>query len=237
MNSNVYVFGKFGKTFTQYPDDFTRDVCIRFISEATSRSQLIIHRNNDMMHYGYVRHLDVVGQVIGFCVSMNGIMIPCIDRLYQIFEYAVSELIAGNEILTLSYDMGLTSYLESLSEKPAEVDRVAAIIQDSLLELEDEVKKLPVANIGIARNQSVRFPATESNEVIANASTQYGYTYVYKKTDFIVSHTPAVHVAPQPIPTYYVEQDDDSNNTLLYVIIALLVTLIIGLGWFFLNSM
>lgn len=44
MNSNVYVFGKFGKTFTQYPDDFTRDVCIRFISEATSRSQLIIHR-------------------------------------------------------------------------------------------------------------------------------------------------------------------------------------------------
>ena len=195
MNSNVYVFGKFGKEYTQYPNDYTKDVYQKFLYGASAQSQMIIHRDGDLMYY--IRHLDTAGHFIGFSVVLNGVMVCNTDVLFEIFEFAVSELISRNVILTLSYDNVLLPCIEQLSEKAEEVERISVIIQDQLVELESDMSRLPTATVGPASNSYIKYKYGDDVSVIAKSSMQYGFTYVYKNFDNIaVVNQPTNVISP-----------------------------------------
>lgn len=225
MNSNVYVFGKFGKEYTQYPNDYTKDVYQKFLYGASAQSQMIIHRDGDLMYYGYIRHLDTDGNFIGFSVVLNGVMVCNTDVLFEIFEFAVSELISRNEILTLSYDNVLLPCIEQLSEKAEEVERISVIIQDQLVELESDMSRLPTATVGPASNSYIKYKYGDDVSVIAKSSMQYGFTYVCKNFDNIsVVNQPTNVISP----VYYEGNDDNRTRKWLYGVIVLLLAVIGG---------
>ena len=228
MNSNVYVFGKFGKEYTQYPNDYTKDVYQKFLYGASAQSQMIIHRDGDLMYYGYIRHLDTDGHFIGFSVVLNGVMVCNTDVLFEIFEFAVSELISRNEILTLSYDNVLLPCIEQLSEKAEEVERISVIIQDQLVELESDMSRLPTATVGPASNSYIKYKYGDDVSVIAKSSMQYGFTYVCKNFDNIsVVNQPTNVISP----VYYEGNDDNRTRKWLYGVIVLLLAVIGGGGY------
>lgn len=228
MNSNVYVFGKFGKEYTQYPNDYTKDVYQKFLYGASAQSQMIIHRDGDLMYYGYIRHLDTDGNFIGFSVVLNGVMVCNTDVLFEIFEFAVSELISRNEILTLSYDNVLLPCIEQLSEKAEEVERISVIIQDQLVELESDMSRLPTATVGPASNSYIKYKYGDDVSVIAKSSMQYGFTYVCKNFDNIsVVNQPTNVISP----VYYEGNDDNRTRKWLYGVIVLLLAVIGGGGY------
>lgn len=228
MNSNVYVFGKFGKEYTQYPNDYTKDVYQKFLYGASAQSQMIIHRDGDLMYYGYIRHLDTAGHFIGFSVVLNGVMVCNTDVLFEIFEFAVSELISRNEILTLSYDNVLLPCIEQLSEKAEEVERISVIIQDQLVELESDMSRLPTATVGPASNSYIKYKYGDDVSVIAKSSMQYGFTYVYKNFDNIAVVNQPTNVIS---PVYYEGNDDNRTRKWLYGVIVLLLAVIGGGGY------
>lgn len=228
MNSNVYVFGKFGKEYTQYPNDYTKNVYQKFLHGASAQSQMIIHRDGDLMYYGYIRHLDTDGHFIGFSVVLNGVMVCNTDVLFEIFEFAVSELISRNEILTLSYDNVLLPCIEQLSEKAEEVERISVIIQDQLVELESDMSRLPTATVGPASNSYIKYKYGDDVSVIAKSSMQYGFTYVCKNFDNIsVVNQPTYVISP----VYYEGNDDNRTRKWLYGVIVLLLAVIGGGGY------
>lgn len=228
MNSNVYVFGKFGKEYTQYPNDYTKDVYQKFLYGASAQSQMIIHRDGDLMYYGYIRHLDTAGHFIGFSVVLNGVMVCNTDVLFEIFEFAVSELISRNVILTLSYDNVLLPCIEQLSEKAEEVERISVIIQDQLVELESDMSRLPTATVGPASNSYIKYKYGDDVSVIAKSSMQYGFTYVYKNFDNIAVVNQPTNVIS---PVYYEGNDDNRTRMWLYGVIVLLLAVIGGGGY------
>ena len=67
MNSSVYIFGNLRNGYVQYPDDYAQEVLGSFAIKSKSKTQVIVHRDKNLMYYGYVRRLDVTGQYIGFC--------------------------------------------------------------------------------------------------------------------------------------------------------------------------
>ena len=59
MNVTVYLFGKLGGSYTQYPDDYSREVFSEFEKNIKSPAQLMIHRHEALIYYGYLRRLSV----------------------------------------------------------------------------------------------------------------------------------------------------------------------------------
>ena len=86
INSSIYIFGNFDGGYTQYPDNYAKNIYQKYFVQSPSKSQIIIHRENDLMYYGYVRKLDNNSQYIGFCVLLNGSMFSNISILFSIFE-------------------------------------------------------------------------------------------------------------------------------------------------------
>ncbi len=46
-----------------------KEIYQNFFAQARSKSQIVIHRDKELMYYGYIRQLDKYSQYIGFCVT------------------------------------------------------------------------------------------------------------------------------------------------------------------------
>lgn len=180
----MYVFGNLKNGYTQYPDDYAKDIFQKFHTIATANSQIIIHRDNSLMYYGYIRKLDEASQYIGFCVLLNGVMFSQIKKLFSVFEGAVAELVAKGEILAFNDNGGITSYLDRLREGRREIERIASIIGNEITEFANNTKKLPPISFGIANDACMNFSVSDKNSDIVNASAQYGYICIFKESKY-----------------------------------------------------
>ena len=183
MNSSVYVFGRLAKGYTQYPNDYTERIFQKFQAEAIGKSQIIVHRDNNLMYYGYIRKLDVSHQYIGFCVLLNGVMFSRIGDLFHVFEEAVSELVSKEEILEFDDKGNIESRIEYLCDKSQEVERITSFIRNGFSGLEDIACKLPLVDYGISKNESISFSIADDDEKIIDAIGKYGYTCIFKEAD------------------------------------------------------
>lgn len=180
----MYVFGSLGNGYTQYPDDYAEEIYQNFYAKSTASSQITIHRDNNLIYYGYIRKLDINSQFIGFCVLLNGIMFSQIGRLFPIFENAVADLVVRGQILHFSDRGNVISSITNLNERQQEVERIASVLQNQISDLESNTRKLPPISYGVSCNESKTFSESDKNEDIVNATCKFGYTYVLKDKDY-----------------------------------------------------
>lgn len=187
MNSTIYIFGNLGNGYTQFPDDYAKDIYQEMYAKSSAQSQIIIHRDNNLMYYGYTRKLDVNSQFIGFCILFNGIMISKIKPLFDIFENTVADLVARGEILYLNNKGEIKTNTNNLIAKQDEVEHIISRIKNEISELEKNAKKLPPVNYAIANNESKYFNINDPINDIVDATCKYGYTCILKDKNYDTS--------------------------------------------------
>lgn len=180
MNSNVYVFGRLGSGYTQYPNDYTNFIFDELSSRASGPSQMAIHRDGDIMYYAYIRKLDKDQQYIGFCVVLNGVNFSFPVKLFGIFENAVADLVARGEILMFEENGDISSKVSDLNEKPLEVEYIATIIRGAVSGLSGGTYKLPPEDYSVAKTESRLFSVNDSDEDISKAVCRYPYVLIQK---------------------------------------------------------
>lgn len=180
MNSSVYIFGNLRNGYVQYPDDYAQEVLGSFAIKSKSKTQVIVHRDKNLMYYGYVRRLDVTGQYIGFCVLLNGMMLSKMDSLFVMFEKAFAELVSQAEIIQMDGIGNIVSTTNQLTDKQQEVERILNYLRGETERLEHSASKLPPVNYGIAQDSIVMFSVSEVEKKIVDASFSYGYTCITK---------------------------------------------------------
>lgn len=184
MNSSIYVFGYLGNRYSQYPNDYTVDIFQDFQQKAIAQSQIIIHRHDSLMYYGYIRKLDTDAQYIGFCILLNGVMFSRSTELFPIFENAVSELALKGEILKLQENGNLTSSTNDLRNHPEEVGRIGFIINSAILSLKNEIKTLPPICYSTENKESITFSIKDNDKEIAEAPSKYSNIFILKEIDY-----------------------------------------------------
>ena len=167
--------------YTQYPDDYAKDIFQRFYAQATTPSQLVIHREGNLMYYGYIRKLDNSGQYIGFCVLINGVMFTQVAQLFNVLEDRVTGMAASGEIIHMNETGDVVASIYELSDRQREIERVISEIQVEVSRLSASTVKLPSVNYGIANDISKSFSIHDNADDIIDASGKYAYTYIYKE--------------------------------------------------------
>jgi len=247
MTGAVYVFGSLGCGYTQYPDDYAKEIYQNFYDKTTANSQIIIHRDNNLIYYGYIRKLDTDSQYIGFCILLNGIMFSQIGKLFAIFEHAVADLVNRGKILRFNDKGDIVSDLDNLSEKQPEVERITSVICNDFSELENRI--LPPVNFGIANNETKNFSIIDKNNDIVEASAKYGYTCVFKDEDCDTASSSSyrgiikkLYNQNETLSDNYKELKrkydklNEQKQQYLKVIILCIVIAICGIGLFFLQN-
>ena len=246
VNSSIYIFGSFDNGYTQYPDNYAKEIYQNFFAQAMSKSQIVIHRDKELMYYGYIRQLDKHSQYIGFCVLLNGMMLTNVSNLFTVFENAIAEMVSRGDIIAFNEQGDIVSTTNSLANKLQEVNAVTAIIRNGM---ESYTKSLPPVNYSISNTEKKVFAYSDSNDVIIDASYKYAYTYVTKDkgcdTASLSGYKGAIrklHKEKDELSSEYgklkTQYDKLNKQKKQYknVIILCLIVVFCGIGLFFLND-
>lgn len=182
MNCTTYIFGELSSGYTQYPDDSSSVNFQKCILHSTAPSQLVIHRDDDLMYYSYVRRLEN-NKYIGFAAVINGYYITRPIKLFSTFEQLVEKLLEEGVIINFLSDGRITSSLNSMTQEEETV--CAALIQlQQSLESNHSEKRLPPTDYSVAIDSLKRYSSESEEHEIAEASYRFGYTIILKEKDY-----------------------------------------------------
>lgn len=180
MNCSCYLFGRFNGRYTQYPDDGAKSIfenCVKYCSKV---SQLVIHRENKITYYTYIRKLDnKVPSYVGISVLFSELRTSKIELISQILEDVVNGMAAAGEILDYSGN-GVISVTNNLSKKGVEVNFLFRNIQKSLDCLNGYLEKLTSVNYAVDRDTYNVCKLTDDKQSIIRKSNEYGYLIAVK---------------------------------------------------------
>ena len=152
MNVTVYVFSKLNGKYSQYPDDYTRGLFDKFQSLSGAGAKMVIHRDGDLMYYGYVRQKTGTEDYVGFCILLNGVMLTRMEQLASLFDMVY----CGNGIEYFSVEWA---------------EEVVAKIEKGVARMKSEA--LPPVAYGISREGTKEFEGTVDEEAIVKAAVMY----------------------------------------------------------------
>ncbi len=200
------------------------------------------------MYYGYIRKLDSESQYIGFCVLLNGVMFSEIGGLFSVFENAISNLVENGSIICFNEKAEIISNTTSLAETSNEVAKIASFISNSIEGFQN-LTKLPPPSYNVSIDEVKEFSIYDDISKIIDASSKYGYTYIYKNQQF---NTPSLTSSNKIITRLYEEKQlliknydtlqtkyDKLNNQkkqISKVITLVLIVIGCGIGIFLLSS-
>ena len=183
MNSSIYLFGDFGQGVTSYPIDYAQTIFEEFISESKAPTQLIIHRDGEIMNYGYIRRIEN-NHLFGLCIQINGQYISTIKRLFEMFEDVTANIAIRGELIRLNEQGNLVESVTRFANKPNEVERITNYCRNELSKLENLCKKLPPVDYSTSTKDKSYFREDENAVRIITNSLKNGHNFVYKKEDF-----------------------------------------------------
>lgn len=184
MLASVYLFGELGTGYTQYLDDYTKDIFKEFAKKTKANTQLLIHREDNTIYYVYIRRLHG-NKYIGMCYVVSGVLITAYEQLFDIFERTLDTIVTRGKILEFTVDGRITSSLENLYQCKAEFAQVADYLKMQFDHIEgSHIKQLPPVNYAINSSESRTYNITASLDEISNAIGVYSYVYILKDKDY-----------------------------------------------------
>ena len=113
MNVSIYIFGEFENGYNQYPDDVTSRVFRTFYNNSTSIGQICIHRDVNLMYYGYIRKLEY-NRYIGLSIVLNDTMLTKFDNLFSMFEDIITYLVTNGYLIQFNEQGEVITNVEKL---------------------------------------------------------------------------------------------------------------------------
>lgn len=181
MNCSTYIFGELSDGYSQYPEDSSSNIFKSIYSKCNAPSQLVIHRDESMTYYVYIRKLDS-RKYLGFAVAINGYYFTQIGALFSLFEKQVEQLAERGIIVNYTKNGELTTSLSSLLDEEEEVLAFANYIGEIITI--KTVKKLPLSDYAVSINSQRIFNENDNNSDIVKASYTFGFTIILKQDNY-----------------------------------------------------
>jgi hypothetical protein len=183
VNLSVYIFGKFGQGITASVSDYTKKFFEEFISKANAPTQIIIHRDGDIMNYGYVRKIENK-HLFGICVQLNNQYFSNINNLFETFEGIVANIAVNGDIIRLNKKGNIEAVSSNILDSPAELESTIANCQNKFAELSHCCRDLPHIDFSTTNSDINYFKESDNSYSIIGASVKNGYTFIYKEQDY-----------------------------------------------------
>ena len=116
MRPVIYFFGTFANGFASYPQDHTKSFFQDFIKKARLASQIVLHREGNLLYYGYVRRMNESDN-IGICLCLDCIYIKT-EYLFSVFDDAFADLVERGEILKINGNSEILWAIDNFHSEP-----------------------------------------------------------------------------------------------------------------------
>ncbi len=182
MNCSTYIFGELSEGYSQYPEDSSSNLFRDIYSQCNAPSQLIIHRDENMMYYVYIRKIDSK-RYIGIAIAINGYHFTQISSLFSLFEKKIEQFAEHGVIINYSKNGDLATSLSSLIKEEEEVMEVVNFLQTEISAIKT-VQRIPQVDYAVSVKSKKIFNENDNNSEIVKASYTFGYTIILKQENY-----------------------------------------------------
>ena len=184
MKADIFLFGNLAGGYSQYPDNYTRDLFELVGKSRKAESEIVYHRDGVLTYFIYTREVSKnQNTYIGLCYVLNDVLIKNFDALFTIFEDIVTNMVITGELLEFSDEGNLTSKVDQLYLYTKELKRISDYMNTKLNALGSIAEKLPPVNYAVAKTEW-KDCSYEEHDVIQAAITDYSNIRITKGTDY-----------------------------------------------------
>lgn len=151
MKATTYIFGNFADGYSQYPDNYTREIFAPLSKTRKGATELIYHRDGGLTYYIYTREISRSAKTfIGLCYVFNDVLITDFSFLFNIFEDAITNIVVKGELLEFTNDGNLSTKVSQLYTNAEELQRISDYLNSKLSSIGRYAEKLPAQNYAVS---------------------------------------------------------------------------------------
>lgn len=180
MKPLVYFFGTLPGGFLSYPDDNTRKLFFEFVNRSKNVSQIVLHRKDNLIHYGYVRKMPN-NNFFGICLCLDCIYTD-VKRLFDVFDNIYASMIQKGDVLRLKSGNEIDwATKKFVTESVALTEYVNQIIKKVNVS-RNNTQAMPPIDFSISINDCLEISLENSpRDNIVDAIKRYTNVYIVKK--------------------------------------------------------
>lgn len=179
MKPIIYFFGTLPTGFSTYPQDHTNDFFSDFVSKSKNNVQIVLHRKDNLLHYGYVRKLSD-RKYFGICLCIDCIFND-VAKLFVIFDDVYASMVQKGDILKLGNEKCVDWALSDFVSEHIAIAEYSKQIIDTINLSETNTQLLPPANFSISINDTLDLSLEDGQSKIIDATKRYTNLYIVKK--------------------------------------------------------
>lgn len=184
MNVDVYIWGQTESGLSVSPNISQMESCCKqFQSLSKAKTQLIIHRDNNLMYYAYNKEL-TNKYSLGFCLVFNGTFLIDPKALFPLFEQAIEYMANGGLVVQISSNGELVYNENKLSLSQSDITQVVSFLRSQLTSVEESMRSIPSFDYSMQANSTKEFFIDDDQSSIVSFSNKVGYVVVYKDVDY-----------------------------------------------------
>lgn len=179
MKPIIYFFGTLPTGFSTYPQDHTKDIFSDFVSKSKNNVQIVLHRKDNLLHYGYVRKMSDK-KYFGICLCIDCIFND-VAKLFVIFDDIYASMVQKGDILKLGNEKCIDWTLSDFVSEHIAIAEYSKQIIDTINLSETNTQPLPPANFSISINDTLDLSLEDGQSKIIDATKRYTKLYIVKK--------------------------------------------------------
>ncbi|MDO4801000.1 MAG: hypothetical protein Q4A15_02420 [Prevotellaceae bacterium] len=179
MKPIVYFFGTLPNGFSSYPQDHTKKIFEGFVSKSKNISQIVLHRKDNLLYYGYVRKMSK-DKYFGICICVDCIYND-INYLFEVFDDIYALMIKKGDILKIGSNRVVEWATPNFVLEIVAITEYTRQIVNMLDVSERNTQPLPPINFSISINDCLSLSIEDSQDEIIDATKRYTNLYIVKK--------------------------------------------------------
>ena len=176
MEPLVYFYGTLPFGFSAYPSDHTRAYFEDFIKRSRNQLQIVVHREDNLLYYGYVRRINN-NKFFGICICLDCIY-NNVNLLFYIFDEVYANMIKNGDVLKIDNQNGINWAIKNYTEETVALNEYKSLIINRLNINSSNTQKLPPVNFSISINDCLDISLETSNNEILDAIKRYPNVYI-----------------------------------------------------------
>lgn len=185
INCSTYYFEGLKRGYLQYPYDSHDEQFKSYQEHFNSDSQIVVHRQPNLMYYTYMRKLSIDGGNASFGISIvvNGLETSSIKSLFRLFERVFQSIVSEGIILTINSNGDIIPKDVPFSSLAKHFDQLSAMISGYINEGHSSFEPMRPVNYSASYSDYDCISLAEGDTKIKERLYQFNILYITKNNE------------------------------------------------------
>lgn len=179
MKPIVYFFGTMPGGLCSYPQDHTKKIFEGFIAKSKNNSQIVLHRKDNLLHYGYVRRMHD-NKYFGICLCLDCIY-KDVNLLFYTFDNIYVSMVKNGDVLKIDENKSVDWATKDFVSETVAITEYTKQLIDAINVSAKNTLPLPPIDFSISINDCLELSVQESAGKILDATKRYCNLYIVQK--------------------------------------------------------